>query len=593
LVEGGDLAIRNNQVLLKTLGGLLPVDVILRRPNSGDCDPLELEPHATQGVAGLVQAIRSGQVSVVNALGSGLVESPVLMAFLPQLSVALLGEPLQIPGVATWWCGDEESRAYVLGRLEELTIKPAFRRRGREYEFNQQLRQMSPEQLRQLIGANPAAFVAQEQVCRSTAPVWTRDATTRGSHIAIRAFLSRSGDHYWVMPGGLTRISSNSDSLEVSVLAGERSKDTWILADSPVSPVSLLNRPGTGMKLRRSGAELPSRVADNLFWLGRHLERADSAARLLRTIATRLVGEPDADGATELPVLIRTLAEQGQIEPGFAVEGIRQQLPAIEHALPDATFDGSQPGSLCSIVSRMFRVASLVRDRMSIDSWRIINRIDQQIDALRFRKANLTDLVSMTNNIIVDLAAFSGLAMESMTRTLGWRFLDLGRRLERAMQTNNLLQSCFSETVDTLSPVLEAVLEVADSLMTYRSRYLANLQMAAVLDLLLTDESNPRSVAYQLVSIAEHIDNLPREQTQPVYTPDQRTAMSLLHVVRMCDVPMLAELYILGEHDHLKKILMQLTSELPKLSEIVSHRYLIHAGAPQQLSEIPLEQPNP
>ena len=569
------------------MGGLLPVDIILRRPNSEDCDPLELQPHSSLGVAGLLQAVREGQVAVVNALGSGLVESPVLMAFLPQLSVALLGEPLRLPGIATWWCGEEDSRSYVLEHLDELIVKPAYRQRGREFEISRQLSQLSTGKLRERIAADPAAYVAQEKVVRSTAPVWTGESTAHGSQIAIRAFLVRSADGYL---GHARRTDANLvlDRLPGAIGPGRRAQQGYLDPGRPARSIRsrCCNRPGAGIELRRSGAELPSRVADNLFWLGRHLERADAAARLLRTISTRLTGEPDAEGAAELPVLLHCLAEQGQIEPGFVVEGIRDQLPAIEQALPDATLDEGQPGSLRSIVTRMFRVASLVRDRMSIDSWRIMKRIDQQLDAPRFRQANMTDVVSMTNNVIVDLAAFSGLAMESMTRTLGWRFLDLGRRLERALQTTSLMQSCFRDVVDSLGPVLEAVLEVADSLMTYRSRYLANLQLAAVLDLLLTDEINPRSVAYQLVSIANHIQNLPREQTQPVYAAEQRYAMSLLHTVRMTDVLVLAELHMLGEHEHLQNILSRLADELPKLAEAISHRYLIHAGLPRQLSEI-------
>ncbi len=287
------------------------------------------------------------------------------------------------------------------------------------------------------------------------------------------------------------------------------------------------------------------------------------------------------------------MADQGQIEPGFVIDGIREQLPAIEQVLPQAVLDAGQPGSLRSIVTRMFRVASLVRDRMSVDSWRIIHRIDQQWDAPLSRQPNMSDVVSITNHLIVDLAAFSGLATEGMTRTLGWRFLDVGQRLERAIQTVNLLRSCFRQESEALNPVLEAVLEIAASLMTYRSRYLANLQLAAVLDLVLTDESNPRSVAFQLVSIADHINNLPREQPPTVYAPDQRAAMSLLHTVRTADIPLLAELHVLGEHEHLREILMQLAIELPQLSEMISHRYLIHAGLPQQLSEIQPELPSP
>ncbi|MCA9161746.1 MAG: circularly permuted type 2 ATP-grasp protein [Planctomycetales bacterium] len=585
LVEADDLAVRGSRVMLKTLGGLLPVDVILRRPNSDACDPLELNSSSGAGVAGLLQSVRSDNAVVANSLGSGLVESPVFFAFMPSLCRKLLGEELKMPGVATWWCGNPDSLKYVLANLRRLTIKRAFRHRGREFHFGRGLAAMSLDKLAEAIRANPSAYVAQEQVVRSTAPIW-KDEQLHPSYIAMRAFLVSSQGSYNVMQGGLVRVSESLDPLEMSILAGERSKDAWILADRPVQPISLLQQPGQAVELRRGGVELPSRVADNLYWLGRHMERADAAARLLRTVALRLSSESEATSIVELPTLLRVLAQQGQIEPGFVVEGMRDQLPRIEQALPSAVFDESQSGSLRTIVSGMFRTASIVRDRMSVDSWRILHRMDELFRPPLHGAAELGDVLPAINELIIDLAAFSGTVMESMTRTLGWRFLDLGRRLERALQIIALVRHTLAHSNNVQGPVLESVLQIAECLMTYRSRYLANLQLAATLDLLLTDETNPRSVVYQLVQIAEHVQRLPREQTQPLYASEQRLAMTSLHMLRMLDIQLLAEQHVLGEQQPLEQLLEELDTQLPKLSEVISHKYLIHVGPGRQLAEI-------
>jgi uncharacterized alpha-E superfamily protein len=410
------------------------------------------------------------------------------------------------------------------------------------------------------------------------------------AQIALRTYVVASGSSYSVMSGGLARISAGPGPLDLSILSGEGSKDTWVLSDGPVRYVSLLQPAEQVVELRRSGADLPSRVADNLYWLGRNIERADGAARLLRTVLVRLTSESESASIPELPVLLRTLAHEGQIEPDYVVEGMKDVLPAIEQALPESVFDPKQPGSLRRMLTNMHRGASIVRDRISIDSWRIINRIDQEFQLPALGVADPSDLLTMLNQMIINLAAFGGLVMESMTRAQGWRFLDIGRRIERSLHTINLLQNTLVEPVDNEPPVLEAVLEVADSLMTYRSRYLANLQVGPVLDLLLTDGTNPRSVAFQLAALSEHVENLPRERSQPQPGNEQRIIMSLLHSVRMTEVEALCETQPGGERPNLDRLLSRLASQLPKLSDAISHKYLIHAGALRQLAEIRPEE---
>jgi uncharacterized circularly permuted ATP-grasp superfamily protein/uncharacterized alpha-E superfamily protein len=611
LVEAGDLAVRNNELFMKTLGGLSPVDVLVRRLGSEECDPLELSDRSAFGVAGLMQAAQSGTVAVANTLGSGLVESPVVMAFLPQLCQALLDEPLAMPGVATWWCGDAESRRYVLGRLEELDIQPAYRRRGSETAEAFNLARLSPPDLAARIVADPAAYVAQERIDRSTAPTWS-DAGVDSAFVSVRTFAVANATGYAVMPGGLTRVSTSLESLRLSIVEGQRSKDTWVLADAPVAQITLLKTSDDDVPLRRGGAELPSRVAEHFFWLGRQSERAESLARLLRTVILRLTSESNAALVPELPSLLRVLAERGQIEPGFVVEEIKPQLPAIESLLPSAVFDDGQPNTLRSTVSRLAHLAAVVRDRISIDTWRILRQMDEQFvpgkgsdpffdapssiarnrlpkkgsDPLDTTGTSLAETLERIDELLVNLSAFTGLVLENMTRTHAWQFLHLGRRLERGVQTASLIRIILQGNGATEYSTLEALLETADSLMTYRSRYLARVQLAPVLDLLLTDETNPRSVAYALASCAEQVALLPREANQLAESPEQQLATSLLHTIRQSDSRELARAYLQGDTGRLEQLLNKIVATLPKLSNAVSHRYLIHVGPTQRLAEI-------
>jgi uncharacterized alpha-E superfamily protein len=584
LVEAGDLAVRNNQVFMKTLGGLLPVDVLLRRPNSDECDPLELSDSSAFGVAGLMQAAISGKVAIANTLGSGLVESPAFMAFMPLLCEALLSEPLKMPGVATWWCGNPESLRYVMSRLDDLVIQPAYRRRGSEQTVAKQMAGWSRKELTARIQAAPYNYVAQERVVRSTAPAWN-GGQMQSAFVALRSFAVANGESYAVLPGGLTRVSSSLESLRLSIVEGQRSKDTWVLSEGPVAPITLLRTSEEDVPLKRGGVDLPSRVAEDFFWLGRQAERAEALARLLRTVTLRLSSEASGALLPELPYLLRVLAERGQIEPGFVVEEIKTQLPSIEGLLPISVFDDSQVGSLRSMVSKLAHLGSVVRDRISIHTWRILRQMDEQFWPAT-SDVHLADMLEKIDQLLVNLSAFTGLVLESMTRTQAWQFLHLGRRLERALQTTSLIHIMLQGSGATEHAALEALLEVADSIMTYRSRYLARMQLGPVLDLLLTDESNPRSVAFQLVNCVAHVGQLPRDVYELDDPPEQKLATSLLQTIRQMDSQELARAYVLGDTERLEWLFMRIESALPRLSDAVSHKYLIHAGPTQRLAEI-------
>jgi uncharacterized circularly permuted ATP-grasp superfamily protein/uncharacterized alpha-E superfamily protein len=575
LVEGDDLTVRDCRVFLKTLGGLLPVDVIVRRQDDLFCDPLELRGDSMLGVPGLVQAVRMGSVAIANALGSGLAESPAYAAFLPGLCKHLLDEELKIPTVATWWCGQEGPLAYVLDHLDSLVLKPTFPGTRIEPIFGARLSGEEKKAVLDKVRANPGRYVAQEQVALSTVPVW-EDNRMGPRHLVLRVYAVPSGSSYVVMPGGLTRISSSLDNMVVSMQSGGGSKDTWVLGDAPAPPFTLL-RPATHpLEVSRATFDLPSRVADNLFWLGRYTDRMESVVRLTRAILARFQ-EGDPSRTAGLNAGLEILSELGHLperEPPITPE--REVLAMI--------YDPATPNGLVSGIHRVRRVAWLLRDRISVDAWLILNQLDQQFSqaapAEAFRVSAAQDRL---NHVIITLSAFSGIVMESMTRGDGWRFLDIGRRLERAVQMTDMLRHGLRSESPGMG-VLEAILEIADSSITYRSRYLTSLQTDLVLDLLLADEANPRSVAFQLARLQEHVDRLPNSQISIRRPQEARQALALLTAVQLADVRELGRTEDIAAAAARDALLDRLADDLGVLSETISRAYFTHAAQSRQLA---------
>ena len=572
LVEGGDLTVRDRAVYLKTLGGLEPVDVILRRVDDGFCDPLSLRSDSSLGVAGLVQAVRAGNVAVANALGSGLAESPALLAFLPGLARALLGEELALPSVATWWCGQEDALLYVEEHMHELVVKPTFPSAGVEPVFGARLSAAERPAFVAQVRARPDAFVAQEQVALSTAPVFAPEGV-RARPLVLRAYAAAASDRSWdVMPGGLTRVAVAPDSLVVSMQRGGGSKDTWVCSAGTPSALTLLRPAGAPLELTRGGAELPSRVADNLFWLGRYVERVEGAARIARAVVARISGEgPELDRS--LPPLVDALARSGAIEEGPSHEG---------RAFLDRVFASDSPRSMHATLTAVHQLAFVLRDQISLDTWRVLSELQQDASGPSAASWSLSAARDALNRMIVRLSAWSGLTMESMTRTLGWRFADMGRRIERASWIATLLDACLVEAADDEPARLEALLEVAESAITYRRRYRSELQAAAVLDLLHSDETNPRSLAFQLAALEQHLAQVRGVGPSAERTPPERVALAALARVRLADVSELCRVEA-GKRLRLAELLARTLADLPALSDALTRSYLSHAGEARRI----------
>lgn len=578
LIEGQDLTVRDDRVWLKTLSGLEPVDVILRRVDDDWCDPLELRNDSMLGVPGLVEATRAGNVVVANALGSGLAQSPAWMAFLPGLCRELMGEALMVPSVATWWCGQEGEREYVMEHLEELSIKPAFRGGPKGWEGTAKLTAAEREEWRRRLAFQPHAYVAQERVDLSTAPCWDGRKLTP-LPVALRVYLVATGGTYRAMSGGLARVSPDPGGRFVSLQRGGASKDVWVLADGPVEEVTLLPGTGHAVELRRVGNNLPSRLADNFFWLGRYAERADATARLLRATLVRFNPENSGSAMVLLEPLLKSLAAQGQLSGLEEKEGEWCAHPeALEAELLAAVFDPERKGSVRRLADELQRLATLVRDRTSNDLWRVLSTVDDRVTLPPGNAPVFAgEAVGILNQTILGLASFHGLARENMTRAQGWRFLDMGVRVERAIYLATFLDAALRAAEADNPSVLEAVLEVADSSLTYRSRYTLLPQMAPVYDLVLLDDTNPRSLVFQLNQLVKHLERLPRERQQALPSEAYRRLLSCVTRVRLTDPRPLAHRRERWEETEVGDTIRAVLADLPGLSDALAVSYFAHS----------------
>ncbi|HKP56985.1 MAG TPA: circularly permuted type 2 ATP-grasp protein [Polyangiales bacterium] len=578
LVEGGDLTVRNNTVYMKTLSGLARVDVVVRRTDDSFCDPLALRADSSLGIAGLVSAVRAGNVSVLNALGSGVVEAPALLAYLPSVCRHLLGEDLILPSAPVTWCASPGAMQLIQDRFEHLVFKPAFPRPGGpEPVFGGAMSQADHAALLDRVRARPHEWVAQERVPLSSAPIWNGDGL-EPREIAVRCYAVGDGPGYSVMPGGLTRVArpGGGDAV-VSMQRGAGSKDTWVLTEDPVSPLSLLGRREERLLLSRSGNDLPSRVADNLYWLGRYLERAEGSARLLRRVLARLLDDTHSAEPSVLHAMFASLSTQYELsEPLTWHPGM--DVAAVERDVVGFLRSGSHGTGLLPSLAGMHRTASVVRDRISRDTWHVLSQLARQREALMSAGSLSADeALEALDGLILLFGAFAGLQNENLSRTYGYRFTDMGRRLERARYTSTLLYSMVGVVHPDEASVLSELLEVLDNGITYRRRYQDVMQAAPTLDLVLTDESNPRSIAFQLVALHDHVRALPRSVDDPLRTREERVALAAVTSVRLVDVEALCEVNAQAERPLLQAHLQELGRHLPAMSDAITESYLVHA----------------
>lgn len=566
LVQGDDLTVRDNRVYLKLLEGLQPVDVILRRLRDNYSDPLELRSDSVIGIPGLVQAVRAGNVVVANCLGSGWLETPALHAYLPTLCRKFLGGDLAIPGAPTWWCGDPDSLRYVLDNLDIMVIKPTFALKLGSSIFVSGLEPEARNALKGKILQNPSAYVGQRQLQLSTAPTLQEDRL-EPRRVVLRTFITRELDDFVVMPGALTLVAQAEASKLATLQKGAGSKDTWIVA-SATSGASTHGTPPARafIELSRGGGDIPSRSADNLFWLGRYLERSEGLVRLLRCCIFRLDEENRPGSAREAPLLL-ALSDEPRFHRG------KVDRSDSRSRILDLMSDAKNYNGLRQNMENVQRLSGTVRDRISEECWRLLNHL---FELSKSTSTVLRDAQSVLDEMVMGFSSFSGLIAENMSRSHSWRFLEMGRRIERATTMVALIRRSLSSKTPYEDAILEALLEISDATRTYRRRYPAGLQIAPVLDLLLADESNPRSVAFQLNLLDFHFHHLPGRSMMSLPNPEEKLLMSCLSRVKLADIFKLAATNETRRRSQLHHLLRGLAKDIPLLSDLLVRKYLTH-----------------
>jgi uncharacterized circularly permuted ATP-grasp superfamily protein/uncharacterized alpha-E superfamily protein len=581
LVEGSDLTVRENLVYLKTLQGLKRVHVLLRRLDDEYCDPAALRTDSTLGVAGLISAARAGNVVIANALGSGVLESPAITGFLPAICQALLGEPLALPSVASWWCGETAALEYAVRHLPELVIKPAFPSMDMVPTFGHALDRAGREKLTERIRATPYAFVAQEWVRLSQAPTWsTEKQEFEPRVVGLRLYATASGDDYEVMPGGLARVAPESATEVITMQRGGSSKDVWVLGD-PMLPWQSLLLPRLGARhIVRGGFYSPSRAVENLFWMGRYAERVENLGRLFRSAAQRLT-ESDPSRLAEVKVLTglseRVRSASLALDDSAAAPGKKGMATdtGADWLIP-AVGDPRAVNGLVANTARLLYCATQLRDRMSVDHWRTVQRLarahepaPQSIDAA----------LAILDTVLPACTGLAGYTFDDMTRDDAWQFLVMGRQLERIAFLSSITIHVLALPADDRDIVLGAMLEIGNVSITYRARYQRQPELLPVLDLLLLDESNPHSVCYQLAALSGRLDRI---KSRLGFAPfnDPR---SLLDALRRFD---LGHLEYLGspQSQPLSALLAACARCANGLSDELTQRFFVHAGERPQTS---------
>ena len=510
LVEGGDLVVRDGFVWLKTINGLQRVHAILRRQDDVFCDPLELRSDSALGIAGLMDCARRGTVLMANALGAGVAESVALQGFLPAACRFLLGEELALPSVATWWCGEQAAMDYVRAHMDDLVIKSVHGIGTFQPIFGQDLDAAQRDALLARIEATPDAFVAQEWVRLSQAPMLNRrpgSLTLEARSVGLRAFAVAAAQGYQVMAGGLTRVESHRDARVVSMQRGGASKDTWVLQGGTSDALEFFpERADATTPMTHTG--VPSRVAENLFWMGRYTERAEGMARLLRLTLSERLHHARRKGAVALHDLVW---RYGLVT---LPEGVTDtaRMP-VEQLIRCATHPRHGQG-LAETLAQLGRVAFSLRDRLSHDHWRAMNRLVN--DPALTESSTLGPTLVWLDRAISGLAALSGFSLDAMNRDAGWRFLSLGRRLERLV----LLAAALEVAIGQLDAAgaeseqtqpLDWLLDLTDSSGSFRSQTTGIATWRSVRDIVLLDGTNPRSLRFQVDGAQQALERLGRD----------------------------------------------------------------------------------
>ncbi len=586
LVEGGDLVVRDERVWLKTLKGLEPVDVIVRRLDDDFLDPLELKADSALGVPGLMQAYRAGNVVLANAPGTGFLESAAILGFLPKICKALLGAPLAIPSIASWWCGERSALRTLIPQLSEYVLKPAFNDRGRRFvpAIGKALSAREREQWTGRIALRPEDFSAQAFLPLSHTPSWqglTEASPTQpiaSSAAMIRVFALSNGPGQWhVMPGGLARIAPAGKDV-VSMYRGGSSADLWVITGRATEDATPLSATLTPIATHRATLGIASRAAENLFWFGRYTERLENTTRLAR-VTLEALSSIDEESPETLEWLHRLALTNGLINK--AVPTPKQSAHVFERALIASLADKEAKlgaYSVAATLSSLGYSAFAVRERLALEQWSLVAASAAEFDTMMAGETRTTQqALRALERLSTNVMAMTGAQTDRMTRDDGWRLLSIGRHIERLSTLAAALAEAFDTGTLDSDIGFSLVLGLFDSTITYRSRYLQQRDPQALIELLALDPDNPRSLAWIAQSLASRIAKLAdtaKGTVPPILVPFVLPHQwNTAHVTKLASLPDIEPMV-----DLLRKVNVEGTA----ISDALSQRYFSHAHGANQ-----------
>ena len=588
LVQGRDLVVRNGYVWTKSLNGLTQVDVILRRVDDALCDPAELKSDSYFGVPGLLEVIRSGKVAVANPLGSGILESPIFLKYLPVISQALGMGELSLPSATTWWAFDANDREYIFDHFDELIIKPVSRNFQQHSVLVSQLSDKEKNTLRENIKERPLRFAAQQFIGLSSAPAWQNNQFVPRPTI-LRSFVVAGHQQYRAMPGGITRQGSTEQDIMLTSELSHCSKDTWVISDGPETPMTLWPSSKEHIAYNEEQAQnLPSRVIENMFWLGRYAVRAEYALRLLRSVYIQLNETPQLSEKAYYTVL-KAVTQATDTYPGFtAKDTVLFENPEAE--LIAVTIDAKRAGTVISSLFEMLNCAEEVKVLLSADTQRVINDIKDNVETLgkNMRRDFASAPEEALDPLVTSLLALSGLIRESMIRSFGWRFIEIGRNLERAYQTMSLIEALMIPVMEEgdEASVLETLLLTLETLITYRRRYRGRMDIISGVELTVLDDTNPRSLNFILQELYQHIEALPKSTRNRFLSKESRVPLTLLRNVQLVDPIALCKV---EKNETRREALQDMLSDskhlLNELATILSDKFFDHIEEHQHIEQ--------
>lgn len=598
LVQGGDMVVRDERLYLKTLRGLVPVHGLLKRLDDPFLDPLELRPDSTLGIPGLLQAVRAGNVLVANAPGSAFLESPALLGFLPALSRHVLQEELQLPSLATWWCGEHAAMDAALPRLSACAIKSTYPIAGDERGFQSALgRNLSPRELDEWAGRialHGEDHTVQSYLPLSQMPTWQRGADADAGQVVprsamLRVFAVCDGDKSWqVIPGGMARVAH--DRAEIAAMQrGASSADVWVMTQDAIDRTTLLSPALTVEMVAQRRRLVTSRGAENLYWLGRYTERAENAIALARLTLECLSGESQTN-ASLLAWLDQMARFNSLVLPD--VPSLTQSRRVFERSLIASLGSEKLASSVGYNLRAVRHAGSAVRERLSHEHWQLITRADDELVRTYAPLASPADLgaldaLDLLRRLGRHMAAITGAQTDRMTRDDGWRLLSIGRHVERLGFLSSSLSAGLEAGSVCNDAGFEAMVALFDSSISFHAQFQQSREMLALVDLLVLNRDNPRSLAWVAHTLRGRLAKLagsePTELSpMSLQVPDPKTwdLASLCAVDPRTGVP--ATSTTTPELPLLQEVLDQCWQAAHDISEVISATYFTHSGVSEK-----------